>query len=180
MRKKAGKQHRQETWKMMKRNYVLYLFLIPTVVFIGVFCYAPMYGILMAFQNYSPSKGILGSDWVGMKWFVTFFETPRFWQIVKNTLIISVYSLIAGFPLPVILAFYFNCGSGRNADGLPVSQIRIPDASDFAFWRSGRCVLYGRCQIFFPYLCLVRDLAEYRMELDYLSGSSCRSGPGTA
>ena len=88
MKDNTRKLHRQVTWKAMKRNYVLYLFLIPTVVFIGVFCYAPMYGVLMAFQNYSPSKGILGSEWVGLKWFITFFETPRFWQIVKNTLVI--------------------------------------------------------------------------------------------
>lgn len=108
MKDNTRKLHRQVTWKAMKRNYVLYLFLIPTVVFIGVFCYAPMYGVLMAFQNYSPSKGILGSEWVGLKWFITFFETPRFWQIVKNTLVISLYSLAAGFPLPIILALMIN------------------------------------------------------------------------
>ena len=85
---------KKELWKGIRRNYCLYLFLLPAVVFIGVFCYAPMYGVLMAFQDYSPGKGILGSPWVGLKWFRTFFELPRFWQIVKNTLVISLYSLV--------------------------------------------------------------------------------------
>ena len=92
---------KKELWKGIRRNYCLYLFLLPAVVFIGVFCYAPMYGVLMAFQDYSPGKGILGSPWVGLKWFRTFFELPRFWQIVKNTLVISLYSLVVGFPIPI-------------------------------------------------------------------------------
>lgn len=54
----GGKKN--QTWKLMKRNYCLYLFLVPAVVFIAIFCYAPMYGVLMAFQDYSPGKGIMG------------------------------------------------------------------------------------------------------------------------
>ena len=99
---------KKELWKGIRRNYCLYLFLLPAVVFIGVFCYAPMYGVLMAFQDYSPGKGILGSPWVGLKWFRTFFELPRFWQIVKNTLVISLYSLVVGFPIPILLALMIN------------------------------------------------------------------------
>ena len=99
---------KKQTWKLVKRNWCLYLFLIPAVVFIGIFCYAPMYGILMAFQEYSPSKGIAGSPWVGLKWFQTFFSMPRFWQIVKNTLVISLYSLAVGFPIPILLALMIN------------------------------------------------------------------------
>lgn len=74
----------------------------------------------MAFQNYSPSKGITGSSWVGLKWFRTFFNMPRFWQIVKNTLTLSIYSLIAGFPIPVILALMIN--SVRNSKFQKVTQ----------------------------------------------------------
>ena len=55
---------RKNLWKRMKKCYMLYLFLLPAVLMIAVFCYAPMYGVLMAFQNYSPSKGITGSSWV--------------------------------------------------------------------------------------------------------------------
>ena len=111
---------RQNLWKHMKKCYMLYLFLLPAVLMIAVFCYAPMYGVLMAFQNYSPSKGITGSSWVGLKWFRTFFNMPRFWQIVKNTLTLSIYSLIAGFPIPVILALMIN--SVRNSKFQKVTQ----------------------------------------------------------
>ena len=111
---------RQNLWKRMKKCYMLYLFLLPAVLMIAVFCYAPMYGVLMAFQNYSPSKGITGSSWVGLKWFRTFFNMPRFWQIVKNTLTLSIYSLIAGFPIPVILALMIN--SVRNSKFQKVTQ----------------------------------------------------------
>ena len=72
---------RKNLWKRMKKCYMLYLFLLPAVLMIAVFCYAPMYGVLMAFQNYSPSKGITGSSWVGLKWFRTFVNMPRFWQL---------------------------------------------------------------------------------------------------
>ena len=104
----------------MKKCYMLYLFLLPAVLMIAVFCYAPMYGVLMAFQNYSPSKGITVSSLLGLKWFRTFFNMPRFWQIVKNTLTLSIYSLIAGFPIPVILALMIN--SVRNSKFQKVTQ----------------------------------------------------------
>lgn len=92
----------------MKKSSMLYIFLLPAVIMVAIFCYAPMYGVLMAFQNYSPSKGILGSPWVGFEWFERFFNMPRFWQILGNTLTLSVYSLIVGFPIPIILAVLIN------------------------------------------------------------------------
>lgn len=99
---------RKRTLLLMKKNWLLYVFLIPAVVYIAVFSYAPMYGLQIAFKNFSISKGILGSPWVGFEWFTTFFETPRFWRILKNTLGISVYSLAVGFPIPIILALIVN------------------------------------------------------------------------
>lgn len=96
------------TLKLMKRNWQLYLFLLPAVVFIILFMYTPMYGLQIAFKNYTSSNGIWGSEWVGLKWFERFFSTPRCWEIVKNTLTISLYSLIAGFPLPICLAIILN------------------------------------------------------------------------
>lgn len=92
----------------MRRSYVLYLFLLPSVVMIGIFCYAPMYGVLSAFQNYSPSKGISGSPWLGFQWFVTFFTMPRFGAILRNTLTLSLYTLLVGFPIPILLALMIN------------------------------------------------------------------------
>lgn len=99
---------RNKTLILMKRNWILYLFLVPAVVYIAVFMYAPMYDLVIAFKDFSASKGIMGSPWVGTKWFSTFFNAPRFWQILKNTLALSVYSLVVGFPLPVILALIIN------------------------------------------------------------------------
>lgn len=98
----------RRTLQQMKKSYMLYIFLLPAVIMVAIFCYAPMYGVLMAFQNYSPSKGILGSPWVGFEWFERFFNMPRFWQILGNTLTLSVYSLIVGFPIPIILAVLIN------------------------------------------------------------------------
>ena len=96
------------TWKKMKKNWVLYLFLMPAVVYLATFAYAPMYGLIIAFKDYVPSKGIWGSSWAGLKWFRTFFETPRFWQILGNTLALSISSLVLGFPFPIILALIIN------------------------------------------------------------------------
>ena len=98
----------KKTWQLMKRNWILYLFLLPAVVYIGTFMYAPMYGLQIAFKNYAPGVGIWDSPWVGFQWFERFFESPRFWQILGNTLTISLYSLIVGFPLPILLALVIN------------------------------------------------------------------------
>lgn len=99
---------RKATLKLMRQNYQLYIFLIPAVVFIAVFMYAPLYGLQIAFKTYRPGDGIWGSAWVGFKWFEQFFSTPRCWEIIRNTLTISIYSLVAGFPLPICLAIILN------------------------------------------------------------------------
>lgn len=99
---------RKDTWKLMKQNYQLYFFLVPAVVFIVLFMYVPLYGLQIAFKNYRTGDGIWGSAWVGLKWFEKFSSTPRCWEIIRNTLTISVYSLVAGFPIPIILAIILN------------------------------------------------------------------------
>lgn len=104
----ARRQARKKALKLAKRNWVLYLFILPTFLYILLFHYAPMYGIQMAFRNYKPRLGFLGSEWVGLKWFRQFFSLPRFWTILKNTVWISVYSLVCNFPLPIVLALILN------------------------------------------------------------------------
>lgn len=89
-------------------NKYLYLMMIPVIAYYFIFHYAPMYGALIAFKEYSPMKGILGSDWVGLKHFHDFFNSYYFWRILKNTLVISFYSLIFEFPAPIILALLIN------------------------------------------------------------------------
>ena len=86
----------------------IYLFILPAFVWFLVFCYYPMYGLLLAFKDYKYSKGILGSAWVGLKWFRKFMADPSFWQVVMNTLKISVMKLLFTFPVPVILALMMN------------------------------------------------------------------------
>lgn len=90
------------------RNYQLYLFLLPTLLYILIFCYVPMYGVLMAFQDYSPALGIMKSPWVGLEHFMRFFRSPQFWNIIGNTVGVSLYTLIVSFPFPIILALVLN------------------------------------------------------------------------
>jgi putative aldouronate transport system permease protein len=89
-------------------NKYLYLMMLPVIAYYLIFHYAPMYGALIAFKEYSPMKGILGSDWVGLKHFSDFFQSYYFWRILKNTIVISLYSLIFEFPAPIILALLIN------------------------------------------------------------------------
>ncbi len=88
----------------LKRNWWLWLMFTPVIAYYGIFHYAPMYGILMAFKDYKVRRGILGSPWVGFKYFNRFFSSYNFWSLIRNTLGISVYSLVIGFPLAIIFA----------------------------------------------------------------------------
>lgn len=94
--------------KDFKRNWSLYLMFLPILVYLVIFCYWPMNGILIAFQDYRPRLGIWGSDWVGLKHFKTFFSTPSFRQIVGNTLKLSLSCLFFGFPAPIVLSLFLN------------------------------------------------------------------------
>ncbi|SEB81513.1 putative aldouronate transport system permease protein [Paenibacillus sp. GP183] len=89
-------------------NKYLYLMMLPVIGYYVVFHYAPMYGALIAFKDYSPIKGILGSDWVAFAHFKDFFSSFYFWRILKNTLTISLLSLTLEFPTPIILALIIN------------------------------------------------------------------------
>ena len=86
----------------------LYVFILPTFLIFLIFSYIPMYGVLIAFKDYIPTLGVWGSPWVGFKHFTRFFDSYYFWDLLKNTLGISVYSLVVGFPLPIILALALN------------------------------------------------------------------------
>lgn len=94
--------------RRMQRQWQLYLFLLLPVACVMIFNYVPMYGIVLAFKNYRPNKGILGSPWVGMKYFNQFFNSPSFLLLLKNTLILSLYSLLASLPVPILLALCLN------------------------------------------------------------------------
>lgn len=95
-------------------NWRLYVMILPAFIWLIVFCYVPMYGILMAFKNYRTNMGIWGSEWVGLKYFQMFFESNIFQNVLSNTLRISIRSLLIGFPIPVIFALLINRLKNRN------------------------------------------------------------------
>lgn len=103
---------RKNTSKKIIRNlvkdYQLYLFLLPGIIYFIIFNYIPMYGIQIAFREFVDIKGIWGSPWVGLEHFRRFLTSYQFWRLLKNTLGISIYSLVAGFPMPIILALMLN------------------------------------------------------------------------
>lgn len=90
------------------RNRSLYILVIPVVVFYILFNYKPIYGAIIAFQDYTPRLGISGSEWVGLANFKRFFSDIYFGRLMKNTLLLSLYDIIFGFPAPIILALLLN------------------------------------------------------------------------
>lgn len=91
-----------------KKSIPYYIIILLLLIYLIVFKYAPMCGVQIAFKDYRVSKGIFASPWVGMKYFVMFFNLPSFWNVLYNTVSISLYSLAAGFPLAIILAIALN------------------------------------------------------------------------
>ncbi|MEK4437197.1 ABC transporter permease subunit [Paenibacillus sp. FSL K6-2862] len=98
----------RKRWQKVWRNWQLYLFIAPAFLYFLIFHYGPMYGIQIAFKNYNPVRGVFGSPWVGFDHFIRFFESYYFWDLMWNTLAISLYELAVGFPIPIILALAFN------------------------------------------------------------------------
>ena len=99
---------KSRTLKRVLQNWQLYLFIAPAFFYFLIFSYGPMYGIQIAFKNFIPTKGVMGSPWTGFDHFVRFFESYYFWDLLWNTLSISLYELAVGFPIPIILALAFN------------------------------------------------------------------------
>lgn len=96
------------TLKRIVRDKYLYLMLLPAVAVMLIFKYLPMGGLLMAFEDYSPFKGIFGSKWVGFANFVKIFTQPKFTTAIRNTLVVSLLDLVIGFPAPILLALLIN------------------------------------------------------------------------
>lgn len=109
----ARKPIRKKTFlQAAKRDFVknryTYLLVLPVVAFYIIFHYAPMYGAVIAFKDFAPGKGIWGSPWAGMKHFIDFFDSYYFIRILKNTILLNFYSLVFGFPAPILLALLLN------------------------------------------------------------------------
>jgi putative aldouronate transport system permease protein len=91
-----------------RRNYAIYLLFVPVLAYYIIFHYAPIYGLVLAFKDYLPSRGIFGSAWVGLENFQRFFNSVYFVRTLRNTLLISVYEIIFGFPAPILFALLLN------------------------------------------------------------------------
>lgn len=102
------KKKYSNTWKQYKKCKYLFLMFIPAIIYFVVFCYVPMYGVIISFQDYYPRLGITGSEWVGFKHFEKLFTGRYFFPVMRNTLIISICKLLFGFPAPIILCLLLN------------------------------------------------------------------------
>ena len=94
--------------RKIKSNIPLYVLLFPSIILLIMFAYIPMLGLVIAFKDYSPANGILNSPWAGFKYFIQFFKSVQFGTTMTNTLKISIYSILVGFPLPILLALLCN------------------------------------------------------------------------
>lgn len=92
----------------LKGNYQLWILVLPALVYIAVFAYGPMYGIQLAFRDFDFSKGFTGGDWAGFKYFEQYFNSPMFWPTLRNTFVIAFFSILLGFPTPILLALVIN------------------------------------------------------------------------
>ena len=100
--------HLKKMLAYLGRNKYLYLLLLPALAFYFIFCYMPMGGILISFQNYMPAFGISGSEWVGLEHFQRLFHSSDFYRLFRNTVLISFYKLVFYFPMPIILSLMLN------------------------------------------------------------------------
>lgn len=90
------------------KHKAIYFMILPMVLYYIIFKYVPMYGSIIAFQDFRVAKGIGGSDWAGLKHFIAFFDSVYFFRVLKNTLLISLYNLVFGFPVPILFAILLN------------------------------------------------------------------------
>lgn len=100
--------------KAFVRDWQLWVMILPAALYILIFCCGPMYGLQLAFRDYNFSKGLTGGDWAGMKYFMQYFQSPMFFPTIRNTFIIAFFSLICGFPVPIILAIAINAVRGQK------------------------------------------------------------------
>lgn len=105
---------RQRFRRLVERNWRLYILLLPGVVWVILFMYAPLYGATIAFRHFNASLGIMNSPWAGLEYFRQFFSTRIAFDLIRNTVLLSFYSLLFGFPVPIIFALLLNQLPGRR------------------------------------------------------------------
>lgn len=112
--------------KMLIRDWQLYVLCLPVIIYVFIFEYVPMYGVQIAFKNFQALSGIWGSKWVGLYWFQKFFTSPQFFDILRNTITLSIYELFAGFPIPIIIALLLNQTASLKYKKLVQTTIYAP------------------------------------------------------
>ena len=105
---KKGETRQVKVKRYFRKNWQLWIMLLPAMLYILIFCYVPMYGIQLAFRDYDFTKGITGGAWAGLKYFKQYFDSPMFWVTLKNTFVIAFACIVVGFPIPIILAMVIN------------------------------------------------------------------------
>jgi putative aldouronate transport system permease protein len=115
-----------KVWRRIVRNRYIYLMILPGFIYFVLFKYIPMFGLVISFQDYLPYKGILGSDWVGLKHFNRLFADPEFWNIFKNTLVVFFVNVTFYFPVPIILALMLNEVSNAFFKRIVQTLVYIP------------------------------------------------------
>lgn len=106
--KKKSKKKGMGFAEGMRRSAPLYLIMLPSIIIFLLFTYYPMYGVTIAFKDFTPADGIFGSPWAGFKYFKQFFNSYQCWPTIRNTLVISIYTIIVTFPLPIVMALMCN------------------------------------------------------------------------
>ena len=109
-----------------RKDWQLWVMIAPALIYIIIFCYGPMYGIQLAFRKYDFSKGLTGGDWVGFKYFIQYFTSPMFWPTLRNTFVISFFSLICGFPAPILLALIVNALKQKKLKRVVQTAVYMP------------------------------------------------------
>ncbi len=109
-----------------KRDYQLWLMILPAIICVIIFNYIPMYGIQLAFREYNFAAGLTGGEWVGLKYFYQFIESHMFGDLIRNTLLISLATIIVGFPAPIILALLINQITFKRAKRVLQTTVYLP------------------------------------------------------
>ena len=122
----SAKEKKESFLPYLKRHKWMYLLMLPGVIYLIIFKYVPMGGLIISFQNYSPYLGILGSEWVGLEHFKNFFMNPDFKMLLVNTFSISIMNLIFFFPMPIILALLLNEVKNRFLKKSIQTMIYVP------------------------------------------------------
>lgn len=107
-RSEARPRANRSFWTRLNRNKLMYLMILPGLIYFLIFKYLPMWGLVIAFQNYQPFLGIRGSEWVGFEHFERLFNEPTFWMLFRNTIMLFILNLVFYFPVPIILALMLN------------------------------------------------------------------------